>query len=1029
MGEQVRFDNGGGSSSPSVDVPDSAERGPGDRARGQDDEPDPPDDDDESSSDRPDVDVPQGPGRRARSGRSREPDEDDDQGSDERPDMRSPSVDERESVTGGLDRRGAPEPDFDIDERDIDSAIEGADSVDDARSALAGVFSDQTGADIEADDFRVDDDQIELRSDAQRQVAAAAAGDELGGRVPVDALEETDDGFAVSAEFQQERVDALTDDSLGQPAGDLQPTVDRMQDFQADVETRERADRIEAFRQRAGLFEQDLREERLPDVDTDDLPSEPATAATRRETVAEVDEGAGVQSVRDVFGGVGGAVGALRDEASELTGPAVDGAAAVESRLIPDSARQGVFDAVRDDPPRSVVRFREDVAEPVGGAVVSGSDRVREGARDVTPDAEEFGTPERVAGVDAPFSSQRRELAEGAGRTVDLGVGVVTGGSVVRGISETEDATRTVFGNIEEDGIARGTETTVGQGLTAATMAGGALADEAVENPFRLTGELGAGLVGGTAAARAAERGTAAARLRVEGRSGPDIDAAPTITPSQRQQVLEQGDQPTFETDTTAPGPVARQEFEERAIDQPDELQDALGSEQVTLRSESARLPGDLEAQEGAFELPGLFTSADFPALRADLGGRSGGVDVRLPRLFAEPQRASAFETPDIQAMPERAGGSGFALRDTETGDVVETGVPQAQAARRADETDTLERIPDPEEPGVRFLQDDAEPGAAFVRPGTDRTPEFEAIFPPGTEFERVGTGTIGLGGDRGTLDLFRLSDEQRPEGAAAARQDVDADADVVGETAPQSGVMAGGRPRERETFTTQEVSERLSSGGRELPESQPVTPAPPTSPGLPGGGGMPAQTPPATTGDTLPDTTTTPPATTSEPATSAFDDPAGTFGGFEARTTTAARAPDEREPTSPAPTEPDGTTGAPPATDAPTSAPFGGPVTGPPATSPPREASAASPSAGPPGSGAGGPSGGVPPAESPTSPFGTPPQRQGRPVTPRFRGRDRRDDERGVGDGERGPETDPFTNPIADVFDDGLFADHGGLF
>jgi len=187
------------------------------------------------------------------------------------------------------------------------------------------------------------------------------------------------------------------------------------------------------------------------------------------------------------------------------------------------------------------------------------------------------------------------------------------------------------------------------------------------------------------------------------------------------------GENPLFRTDRDAPTDEAVREVEARARDNPATLKDALG-ERVVFRSETDRLPGDLEAQPGESELPGLFTSPDASPINATVtsGGSSG---LRLPFRggATRPETFSAFETDDVRGIPDRAAGSGRV------------------------------RGPDPglDTPGGRFLAEEAERGPAFVRPSGDRTPELEGIIPPGTAFERVGTRRLsGVGG--GTIDLFR---------------------------------------------------------------------------------------------------------------------------------------------------------------------------------------------------------------------------------------------------------------------------------
>jgi hypothetical protein len=327
-------------------------------------------------------------------------------------------------------------------------------------------------------------------------------------------------------------------------------------------------------------------------------------------------------------------------------------------------------------------------------------------------------------------------------------------------------------------------------------------------------GSATVGTAASSAAVRAAEIATAGARVRAAGRGGPDINIDETTT--QPEQVAA-GDQPTFETPTDVDAEVAADEFRERAQQAPDELQEAAGGEQVTFRSEAERLPDDVEARSGNFELPGLFTSGDFAPLRFDDSGGGGMFsqpEVRTPEFFAEPERASAFGTPDVDTIPEGRAGSGFALQRTDTGDVVETDVPQGEAARRADSDEPVERIPDPTEPGVQFLEEEATPGTAFVRPSGDRTPEFEGVFPPGTRFNRVETGTItARSGETATLDVFRPADRQA--------------------VADGSGGTRG--------VTLQEISQRQGSSGGGVPDSTPIVPPPPPGGASAGSGSGPA--------------------------------------------------------------------------------------------------------------------------------------------------------------------------------------------
>lgn len=507
---------------------------------------------------------------------------------------------------------------------------------------------------------------------------------------------------------------------------------------------------------------------------------------------------------------------------------------------------------------------------------------------------------------------------------------------------------------IEQEGVVEGTEETVVAGAQFGETVARQTAQQAQQQPAQFGGALVGGLFGGTVTGRVTERATTGARLRFEGRSGPDIDAEAT---TRQPETLETGEQPEFETPTDAPTEQAVREVETRAAEQPPELQEATGSEQVLLRTETQQLPGDLEVQEGQFELPGLFASPDFAPLRFAREGEGTSLRPRLPDIFGRPERATAIEAPEIEGMPRGAGESGFALRETETGEMIETDVPQGEAAARA-EAPGVERTPDPTTAGFEFLTEQGERGTAFVRPTGDRTPELEAVFPPETRFERVSTGTIEAGGTRGTLDIFRRVEDQ-PDAP-------DADADITGET-----------------FTASEITQRSRRGG--TPEGQPISPLGVT----PDTG---TTTPTETTTPTSPTGTT--PTTTGPTGTSLFGEPTTTTPTTGVETTTPTARTDvtvrdgtqPTEPTGTTPTEPSqptgpfgGPTGTSPTPSGEPTGPFGTPTTppsgptggptGPTGTpSGPPETPTGPPSGGPPTGGppTGGPPGGGPPALTP---------------------------------------------------------------
>jgi hypothetical protein len=369
--------------------------------------------------------------------------------------------------------------------------------------------------------------------------------------------------------------------------------------------------------------------------------------------------------------------------------------------------------------------------------------------------------------------------------------------ALASGTATAADATRETGESIVEEGLLIGSAESAA--ATAGAAATGAVAAERAvrENPAQTTGAvvggLAAGTAAGTAATRGAERLARAARGAARTRGTGDTVAFEDIT-SERGLA---GESPLFRTDPDAPTEKAVSEVEARARDNPDTLQDELG-ERVVFRSETDRLPDDLEAQPGESELPGLFTSPDASPIKATVtSGRSSGLRLPFTGGATRPETFSAFEAEDVRAIPDRAAGSGRVAG------------------------------PDPglDTPGGRFLAEEAERGPAFVRPSGDRTPELEGIIPPGTAFERVGSRRLsGVGG--GTIDLFRRAPD---------RDTSDLDLDR-----PPSQRGDG----DRELFTGSEIRSRER---RSRDDETPLTPPVGTS-----GGGTPspsARSPPASGG------------------------------------------------------------------------------------------------------------------------------------------------------------------------------------
>jgi hypothetical protein len=486
-------------------------------------------------------------------------------------------------------------------------------------------------------------------------------------------------------------------------------------------------------------------------------------------------------------------------------------------------------------------------------------------ARDDTLDP--FGGPQRVAEGVAREAGQE-EVAEFFARNrrrtnrVQAGVGEAILTAPTSILTAGKEGAETVRSVAEGE---TGVEEVGEQGATLARLT----ATQARDNPFRTAGSLVGDTLLGTAGIGAASRASRAARAaRVRARVD-DTVSFEDITSNRGAE----GELPEFDTSTNAPASEAVREVRDRATDAPEAVQRAVDSDSVLFRSEADRLDADLEAGEGQYELPGLFTSPDASPLRLDIGSDSSSLGLRLPRL-------SAFEGDTIDAIPDRGAESGR--------------IPDGEGGTQ----------PDPSTGGFEFLTEDADPGTAFVRATGDRTTELEAIFPPGSRFDRSSTLGVELpDGDVATLDVFRQAD------ADASRRLDDADAEVDLDTG------GGG-----DTLTLNELTERYSSsGGR--PNGTPVLPplsltsgggvSTGSRGGTGGGGGT------GTGGSGGTGTTDLPPLTSP---------PSGGSGGgsiFDPPTSSPPNTPPTSPPTTP-PTEPPTT---------PPTEPPGGPPSSPPTT------------------------------------------------------------------------------------------------
>jgi hypothetical protein len=318
----------------------------------------------------------------------------------------------------------------------------------------------------------------------------------------------------------------------------------------------------------------------------------------------------------------------------------------------------------------------------------------------------------------------------------------------------------------------------------ASLQATGSVGNQAIssvqERPVRRGTTLAGEVVAGTAALRGVEKAATGVRnFRRVQQADVTVDLEDVTT----KKAVESDELPEFDTDTDAPTQEAVDEIETRAADQPDELQDVT-QDDLLFRSESEALPDEVTAERGRFELPGLFASPDVSPLRLrSESPRSLSLDLRLtPKIRGEGDQVTAFPGDDIRAMPDEATGSGFAVRNAD-GEIVEEGIPPTMkgAGVAEDIADEIggERVPDPETPGAEFLDEQAEPGAAFVRPPGSRTTELEAIYPPGSQFVSDADLAVRMPSGRvvpGTA--FRRSDADVERGEVDTTQSGEVDAE-----------------------------------------------------------------------------------------------------------------------------------------------------------------------------------------------------------------------------------------------------------
>lgn len=455
-----------------------------------------------------------------------------------------------------------------------------------------------------------------------------------------------------------------------------------------------------------------------------------------------------------VESGVRGAVGLARQGGSgpEIPGPAIRLDRAI-SQLSPAPG------PTKEGPVFVSGPEGEDAVDAMGTLTGSGGllteAEERQKAQRAQRAQEIFGVGEEAKSfvTDLTGSETAGEFAFGVGRIPgDVAAAPSSGVLVAENVIETG---QNIPKSVRQEGV----------GPTAAGVAGGLgvvggqVIQQAEERPARFTGSIVGETVLGTAALRGASRASKFTGRQIVRRRA---DTTADIEDLTSKRVVESDfeELPEFETDPNAPTREAVAELERRAADQPDELTDLTEADELLMRSESERLPDEVVAQEGEFELPGLFTAPDLSPLRLTQGGQSSFA-IRLPRpsdFTPDIDRASVFPGDRIEGMPDRATGSGI---------ITEAG----------------ERRPDPTTGGYRFLTEQADEGTAFVRPAGSRTTELEAIFPPGSQFQRQTMAAVDLPEGTATADIYRRVDDVETAGDTSPTDltdAADADADVL---------------------------------------------------------------------------------------------------------------------------------------------------------------------------------------------------------------------------------------------------------
>ena len=452
----------------------------------------------------------------------------------------------------------------------------------------------------------------------------------------------------------------------------------------------------------------------------------------------------------------------------------------------------------------------ETIAEATaGGGFLSEQQegQVREATQEAT---QELTFEEEIEQATSPAGATISGFLGGLGR-IPGGVAGGIGTGISLGESTVETGQSVVAGDVTAGEVQRAAE-----GATAET--GEAAIEEIQSDPASAVGEIVGGAVIGSAAVRGLESASdiaSGARLRVRA-DQPTVELEDITTERGAQ-----GELPEFDTDPDAPTQEAVEEVSERARQQPGEITPEEG-EGVLFHTTEGDLPGDLTVTEGRSELPGLFTSPEAsPIGLPGVGNRTtlSDISLRRPQIRSEQGQVVAIPGEDVRGMPPGATGAGYELR-TPGGDVETRGLGRGEAKARAEGTE-LEVRPQSDTPGYQFLAEEAEPGAAYVRPSGARTTELEAITPPGSEFVEEGVTPVRVSGRTiPRTDITIPGTGRYVPGRRFRRADVDAG---------DAGTPDIDRPAEEGAVTAYELPSSRVSRREGIPVSPPFVGPTPT--------------------------------------------------------------------------------------------------------------------------------------------------------------------------------------------------------